>query len=164
MPRYEVIQDISKADHRRIILTYFQSSNTWSSLLVLLIGLALLAYLFLEMEQDELFSPFIAGFLTACFFLYFLMVWTIYSRGLKQLADIDYQARLILDDDYLTQTSSMVTAIFPWTSVCLVRRTPQCWLIFLSRGDFFGIPVRHLTPEMKTFLTDKVRQAGGKVL
>lgn len=163
-PRYEVIQELTKADHRRIFWLHWKNTRPWITLAILLAGLTLLTYVTFVVGDDSIGHSLALGFFSALFYLYLSTLWAIYRRGIQELELIQYQVRLVIDENHLSQTSSYATVIFPWASIILVRRQASAWLFYLKPGDYFGIPTRHLTAEMQEFLKDRVRQTGGKVL
>lgn len=73
------------------------------------------------------------------------------------------QATLEASDSALSLSSGAGSASIPWTAITEIWQLKGCWLLLLSRSQFFTLPLADLTPALKDFILAKVRASGGKV-
>jgi len=87
-----------------------------------------------------------------------------YRSGLTKLRDMGSPiAEFTAQDDSFTLTSSIGTACMKWSSVTGVWRFESFWLLLFSRANFSTLPLQNVTPEMQSFVLDRIRSFGGKV-
>lgn len=73
------------------------------------------------------------------------------------------QATLEASDEALALSSDAGSASLPWSAITELWKLKNCWLLLLSRSQFVTLPLADLTPELKAFISEKVRVLGGKV-
>lgn len=73
------------------------------------------------------------------------------------------QASLTLSTDSFSLSSGAGSATLPWSSVTEVWQFPDFWLFFFSKSQFSTLPIANLSPEIQTFIIERINHAGGKV-
>ena len=73
------------------------------------------------------------------------------------------QAMLEASDSALLLSSGAGSASIPWSAIAEIWQLKNCWLLLLSRSQFFTLPLADVTPELRDFILAKVRASGGKV-
>ena len=73
------------------------------------------------------------------------------------------QAILEASDSALSLLSGAGSASIPWSAIVEIWQLKGCWLLLLSRSQFFTLPLADITPELRDFIIAKVRASGGKV-
>jgi len=67
------------------------------------------------------------------------------------------------EESTFTLASEIGTATFRWAAVKEVWRFTDYWLILFSKAQFVTVPIAGLSPEMQTFVLERVDAAGGKI-
>lgn len=87
-----------------------------------------------------------------------------YRNTFQKLRDMGSpQAMLEASDNGLSLSSGAGSASIPWTAIEEIWRLKGCWLLLLSRSQFFTLPLADVTPELQAFILAKVRVSGGRV-
>ncbi|WP_267226605.1 YcxB family protein [Dyella silvae] len=73
------------------------------------------------------------------------------------------QATLEASDNTLSLSSGAGSASIPWAAVVEIWQLKDCWLLLLSKSQFFTLPLADVTPELKAFILAKVQVSGGRV-
>jgi drug/metabolite transporter (DMT)-like permease len=55
------------------------------------------------------------------------------------------------------------SSTLPWSTLTEVWQHPDFWMMFLSKSQYFVIPLAGFTPEVREFVLQRVRDAGAKV-
>ena len=59
--------------------------------------------------------------------------------------------------------SAIGTTTFNWSTIKEIWQFDDFWLLLFSRAQFATLPTACLPAEMRDFIAEKVRSAGGKV-
>ena len=87
-----------------------------------------------------------------------------YRNALNKLRDMGApQAHFLAEESSFTVTSGMGSSTLRWSAITEVWRFPAFWLLFFSKAQFVTLPLAALNPEMKTFILERVRAAGGTI-
>lgn len=98
-----------------------------------------------------------AGFSAAIFFVHYHNAMRKY-RGLES-----GQVVITASETTLSLSSSLGTASLPWSAVTEVWRSERVWLLLFSKAQFSTLPVSSMSPELQSFIIERVKAAGGKV-
>jgi hypothetical protein len=71
-------------------------------------------------------------------------------------------AKLVATDTVLSLSSGAGSSTLPWSSVQEVWQFPKCWLLLFSKAQFVTLPLDSVTSEVRAFILQQVRVAGGK--
>ena len=97
-------------------------------------------------------------FVVAIFFIH-------YRNSLVKLREMGSpQATFSANDSSFTITSGAGTATLQWSAVKELWQTPTAWLLLYSKAHFSTLPLDGLSPEMQTFILQRVQAAGGKIV
>lgn len=87
-----------------------------------------------------------------------------YRSAFQKLRDMGSpQATLEASDNGLSLSSGAGSASIPWTAIVEIWQLKGCWLLLLSRSQFFTLPLVDMTPELEAFILAKVQVCGGRV-
>lgn len=73
------------------------------------------------------------------------------------------QASMLAEESGFTFASGIGSSSLRWASVREVWRFDEVWLLLFSKAQFVTLPVGCLPPEMRAFILERVKAAGGKV-
>ena len=94
-----------------------------------------------------------------------LMVYLVHYRNsigkFRQMAEP--LAEFIADEDQFTLSSSLGATTLKWNAVTEVWRLETLWLLLFSKAQFVTLPLEGMSEQMRSFILDKVRAAGGKI-
>ena len=94
-----------------------------------------------------------------------LMVYLVHYRNsigkFRQMAEP--LAEFIADEDQFTLSSSLGATTLKWNAVTEVWRLDTLWLLLFSKAQFVTLPLEGMSEQMRSFVLDKVRAAGGKI-
>lgn len=74
------------------------------------------------------------------------------------------EALLVVEDKAFTLTSGIGSTSLAWSSIAEVWCFTDFWLLLFSKAQFSTIPLANVSPEMQTFVLQRVRSAGGKIV
>jgi hypothetical protein len=87
-----------------------------------------------------------------------------YRNSLRKLRDMgNAQATFCADESSFTFSSGIGTATLQWSVVQELWQFPGVWLLLYSKAQFSTLPLACMSPEMQSFVMQRVRSAGGKV-
>ena len=67
------------------------------------------------------------------------------------------------DESSFTMTSDAGTTTLQWSAVKELWQFPSVWLLLYSKTQFSTLPLACLPPDIRAFVQERVREAGGKV-
>jgi hypothetical protein len=73
------------------------------------------------------------------------------------------QAELIATHSSLSVSSGAGSASLPWSSVSEIWQFPTFWLLLFSKNQFATLPLADISAELREFMLQRVREAGGKI-
>ena len=87
-----------------------------------------------------------------------------YRSSLRKFREMgNARATLRAEESSFTITSAIGTATLQWSAVKELWQFPGVWLLLYSKAQFTTLPLACLSPEMQSFVLQRVRAAGGKV-
>jgi hypothetical protein len=60
--------------------------------------------------------------------------------------------------------SAAGSAELPWHAITEVWRYDDCWLLLFSKAHFMTFPLANVTSEMQSFVLERIREKGGKLV
>ncbi|MDR2244024.1 MAG: YcxB family protein [Burkholderiales bacterium] len=88
-----------------------------------------------------------------------------YRSSLRRFREMgDPQATFHVDESTFTITSAIGSGSFQWLVVKELWRFSDVWLLMYSKAQFSILPLRCLSPEMQTFIVQRIQSAGGKIV
>jgi hypothetical protein len=75
----------------------------------------------------------------------------------------DPEATLSVSESSLSFTSGAGSMTVPWSAVTALWHVPDFWLLFFSGSQFSTLPLANFEPEVKGFVLERVKAAGGKI-
>lgn len=92
------------------------------------------------------------------------LYFTHYRQALSKLRRMgDSRAVFLADDSSFTFTSNLGTASLPWTAVKALWQFDTVWLLLYSKAQFNTLPLDCVSEELRSFVAERVRLAGGRV-
>ena len=151
---YQVTDELMRTGARRFILHHFG----WR----IPIAIALLGLLLIPIcGSDE--DHFICGLFVGALVLLGALValaWIMASRRgvrmARKLATRD--ARAALTDEGIEVENALARSAIKWPLVQKVVRTPEVWLFFLARHQYFALPADKLEPGARTLIESHVKK------
>lgn len=128
----------------------------WKYLLaVLLIGVATAQRI--AAGDRSWFIPFLLGMLAFSvvfvFAVYFARRYDTLARFRQMRSP---EAVFTFRDEDFTVASDLGSSTVPWHAITEVARYPEFWLLFLSRGQFFTLPLRTVEPATRDFISSRI--------
>lgn len=68
------------------------------------------------------------------------------------------------DDSSFTFSSDAGTATLQWAAVKELWKTPNTWLFLYSKAHFSTLPLACLSPEMQSFICQRIQAGDGKIV
>ena len=150
---YQVTDELMRTGARRFILHHFG----WR----VPIAIAILALLLIPIcgSSDHFMCGIFVGAVVLLVAL-MLLTWLMSSwRGVqmaRKLATRD--ARAALTDEGIEVENALARSVIKWPLVHKVVRTPQVWLFFLARHQYFALPADKLEPGARTLIEGHVKK------
>ena len=79
----------------------------------------------------------------------------------KELGGTDSTLRL--NSDSFEIESSIGKSSLNWSNVKELWQFSEYWLVFLSKAQFFTLPVSCLSPQAQELIKNRIKEAGGKI-
>jgi len=162
MPRYEVELDYDAPYIRRLIWHSLQAKKLWHIIGMLFLGFCTLLYLKFFGSATGILTDITLGAVGAILLMQLTGLWMSYRQNMESL-NRDEKTRLVMDEESLALINPTTRISFKWCALVVVWRYDGAWLLGTSAVDYFGLPPEQLSEEARQFITDRVRQAGGKV-
>jgi hypothetical protein len=161
--REEATLMYSEALVRRAIFQFWRRTVGWGFPIALLI--CAVGVVSMLMRGDK---SWLVGLVGAVFVLgvaIFVQLYLSHYRNsmAKFRALQNARASLSLDSATFTLTSSEGSSTIPWKTVSEIWKFEEFWLLLFSKAQFVTLPLESLTDEMRSIISDRVREAGGKV-
>ena len=87
-----------------------------------------------------------------------------YRNGIQKLRAMgNPQAELVVTDSILSFSSGAGTASLPWSSVSEIWQFQTFWILLFSKSQFATLPLADISAELREFIVQRVRAAGGKI-
>ncbi|MBI1285390.1 MAG: YcxB family protein [Thiobacillus sp.] len=88
-----------------------------------------------------------------------------YRNSLAKFRDMGSPyATFRADHSSFTISADSGTATLQWAVVKELWQTPNVWLLLYSKAHFSTLPVACLSPEMQSFILQRIQAAGGKIV
>ena len=156
---YEISDELMLAASKRFLLHHIG----WRVPLALAL-LLLILWPICATDAEGYVCGFFGGALA---FLAVLVVIAFLVRNRRSLAAVrrlaSRSARCRLAEEGMTLENALATTVVKWPIFEKVVRTPDVWLFFLSRQQYFALPADKLGGEPGAFVERHVAAAGGKV-
>jgi hypothetical protein len=161
---YETILTYSEPLIRQAVLAFWRRSVGVGFMVALLLVALGLAFYLLRGE-----ASWVAGVLGTVFAFGVLFIvalyFTHYRNSLAKFRDMGSpNATFRVDDSSFTISSDAGTATLQWSVVKELWQTPNAWLLLYSKAHFSTLPIACLSPEMRSFILQRVQAAGGKIV
>jgi len=72
-------------------------------------------------------------------------------------------AHCAIADEGMTLDNALAKSVLKWPLFVKVVRTPDVWLFFLAKQQYFALPADKLGAEARAFIEARVKAAGGRV-
>ncbi len=97
-------------------------------------------------------------FIVALYFIH-------YRNSLAKFRDMGSPiATFRADDSSFTISADTGTATLQWYVVKELWQTPNVWLLLYSKAHFSTLPIDCLSPEIQSFILQRIQAAGGKIV
>ena len=73
------------------------------------------------------------------------------------------QAQLTVSEDTFSLSSGAGSATLPWSSVAEVWQFQDVWLLLFSKAQFSTLPLACIPSEMRAFILERIKAAGGRI-
>jgi hypothetical protein len=129
-------------------------------------ALAILAFLAWRITDGD--RSWVVGVIAACALVSVVMPAALYvvqyRNSMSKLREMKQPiAELVANGDSLTLSSDLGSSTLKWGGVTEVWCFRDFWLLLISRSQFVTIPLDGMSEEVKSFVLEKVKAAGGKV-
>jgi hypothetical protein len=119
----------------------------------------------LLVQKDYSWQTGMIGTAIAFGFLFSASVYVVhYRNALAKFRDLSGStATFHVDEDSFTVESSIGASTLKWSTVKEVWQFQNVWLLMFSKAHFSTLPVANLSPQLRLFIVEHVRAAGGKI-
>ena len=148
----------------RAVLRFWLRSMSWQTLAGVAIVLAALTA---RLAQGD--RSWVVGLLGGIALLGVVLpaaVYVIhYRNSMAKLRELGNPvATLLVEDSSFTLSSDAGASVLKWSAVTELWRFDTFWLFLFSKAHFATIPLEGMSAEMRAYIAERVRAAGGKVL
>ena len=161
---YETPLTYSEPLIRRAVFAFWRRSIGVGFLVALLLVALGLVFFLLSGEASwvvgVLGTVFAFGvlFIVALYFIH-------YRNSIAKLRDMGSpNATFRADDSSFTINADTGTATLQWSVVKELWQTPDAWLLLYSKAHFSTLPIACLSPEIQSFILQRIQTAGGKIV
>ncbi len=149
---------------KRATMRFWTRFIGWQRVVVLVLLAVLLTHLIIV--GDSSWYVGVLGSVLAIAVISGSSVYFVYRR--RALATLrrmnEPTATFSFSDTGLSTRSNLGGGDIAWRAVTRVWTFPEVWLLFVAKGMYITIPTESLTDDVRQFITNKVREHGGKVL
>jgi hypothetical protein len=87
-----------------------------------------------------------------------------YQNSMAKLREMGNPVAIfVADDESFTLTADIGSSTFKWSTIEEIWKFDGFWLLLFSRAHFATIPLEEVSDDMRTFVSERVAAAGGKV-
>lgn len=117
------------------------------------------------LEGDTSWVTGVLGSVLVVGILFSVSLYVVHHRNtFQKLRDMGSpQATLEASDNALSLSSGAGSATIPWAAIVEIWKLKGCWLLLLSKSQFFTLPLADVSPELEAFILAKVQVSGGRV-
>lgn len=88
-----------------------------------------------------------------------------YRNALAKLAQMgEPRALFIADTESFSMSSGAGQATLPWSSVTELWAFDTVWLLLFSKAQFVTLPLACMSNDMRAFIAERVKSAGGRIV
>ena len=147
----------------RAVTLYWRRSMGIRLAVAVLITIA--ALLWFVTNGDRTWVVGLLGAVVALGVLFPVLVYFVhYRNSMGKFREMENPvADFIVDDDAFTLTSDRGTTTLKWNAIREVWRYDFLWLLLFSRAQFVTVPLDGLSDQMRVFILERIKAAGGKI-
>ena len=149
---------------RRAIVAYWRRTIAFR---YLLLPLALIGWLAFTISQGEssVLTRGAAGATLVGVTLWAFLYLIHYRKSMAKFREMrDPRIKFRASDESFHFSSEMGSSTLPWSVIKELWQFPDFWLFVYARGQFNTLPTDCLASEMRDFVAERVRSAGGKIV
>ena len=162
--KYEANVKYSERLVKQAVFAYWKKSVGYALPAVIIFMALLAGYLIYAGNYSWLTGLVLSsvGIGAICIFALFVVHYLNSMKKLKEMAIPE--AILTAETKSFTVTTSKASSTIQWSIIQEVWCYEGFWLLLFSKAQFMTIPLENIPEEMKSFLINKVEEAGGKVV
>ena len=148
----------------RAVRSYWLRSMGWKTPVAVVIVAALFVTR-LAMNDRSWLVGLLGGVAMLGIVMPVAVYWTHYRNSMAKFRELGNPvATLLAEEASFTLSSDAGASILKWNAVTELWRFEGLWLFLFSKAHFATIPLDAMSAEMQSYVLDRVRAAGGKVV
>jgi hypothetical protein len=149
---------------RRAVNSFWLQSLGWKTLLAAVVVTALFVAR-LAMNDRSWLVGLLGGMTLLAVVMSLASYWIHYRTSMAKLRELGNPvATLLAEETSFTLSSDAGASILKWNAVTELWRFEGFWLFLFSKAHFATIPLDAMSAEMQSYVVDRVRAAGGKIV
>ncbi len=149
---------------RRAVLSFWLRSMAWKTPVAVVIVAALFIAR-LAMGDRSWVVGLLGGVAILGILMPVAVYWTHYRNSMAKFRELGNPvATLLAEETSFTLSSDAGASILKWNAVTELWCFEGLWLFLFSKAHFATIPLDAMSAEMQSYVVDRVRTAGGKVV
>ena len=149
---------------RNVVFVFWRRTIGGRFFVAWIITSACFAFLLAQGETSWLVGA-LGTILVLCTLFVVAIYFVHYRNSLAKLRDMgSSNATFSANDISFTISSDAGNATLQWSVVKELWQTQTAWLLLYSKAHFTTLPIACLSAEMQTYILDRVKAAGGKIV